>query len=115
MIFDVAMHENYDVSFAGHAGEGPRAPIEQAQGDLPLRNYPVEYEPLVNCPWGEGLQYFLYAPRVENGVGPMGGVPIPPMSPDGLRGIGWLGTKYDMNDDLVGRQSGFPPAGSSCV
>eukprot|EP01048_Picozoa_sp_COSAG05_P019125 COSAG05_NODE_2927_length_2496_cov_1.884022_2_plen_115_part_00 len=38
LIFDVAMHENYDVSFAGHAGEGPRAPIEQVEGDLPLRN-----------------------------------------------------------------------------
>lgn len=100
LIFDVAMHENYDDNFAGHAGEGPRAPIEQAMGDMPLRNYPLEYEPLVNCGWGEGLQYFLYAPAVENGVGPMGGVPIPPMSPDGLRGIAWLGTKYDMNDNL---------------
>eukprot|EP01048_Picozoa_sp_COSAG05_P019124 COSAG05_NODE_2927_length_2496_cov_1.884022_1_plen_56_part_10 len=29
-----------------------------------------------------------------------GGVPIPPMSPEGLRGIGWLGTIFDMNDDL---------------
>lgn len=37
LIFDVAMHENYDVSFPGHAGQGPRAAIEQAEGDAPLR------------------------------------------------------------------------------
>ena len=98
--FDVPMHENYDPSFPGHAGQGPRAPIEQALGDMPLRSYPVEHEPIVNCPWGESTQYYLFAPRVEGGAGPMGGVPVAPMSPDGLRGIGWLGTVYDLHDVL---------------
>eukprot|EP01045_Picozoa_sp_COSAG04_P010057 COSAG04_NODE_604_length_12166_cov_7.767465_8_plen_722_part_00 len=98
--FDVPMHENYDPSFPGHAGQGPRAKIEQALGDMPLRSYPVEHEPIVNCPWGESTQYYLFAPRVEGGAGPMGGVPVAPMSPDGLRGIGWLGTVYDLHDVL---------------
>jgi hypothetical protein len=97
---DVVMHENYDVNFAGHAGKGPRAPIEAPEGDAPLRRYPTEYEPLINCPWGEGSQYYLYAPAVEGGKGPMGGVGISPMSPNGLRGIGWLGTANDMHDVL---------------
>ena len=92
------------MNFAGHAGQGPRALAEQRYGDAPLRFYPMEYEPLVNCPYGEGTQYFLYTPRVEdgpdlNGV-PLAGVPRQPMSPNGLRGIGWLSTVLDMNDIL---------------
>jgi hypothetical protein len=104
LVFDVAMHENYDLSFPGHIGKGPRAPIEQVNGDAPLRYYPTEYEPLVNCPYGESTQYFLYTPKVEDGPDmtgvPAAGIARQPMSPNGLRGIGWIGTIYDMNDVL---------------
>ena len=62
LALDVALIENYDLSFPGHIGKGPRAPVEQANGDAPLRYYPTEYEPLVNCPYGESTQVKPDAP-----------------------------------------------------
>jgi hypothetical protein len=100
---DVPMFENYDRSFSGHAGQGPDARSQEPSGDSPLRRYPVEYEPLVNCLWGEGTQYFLIAPVVEGGTSfaRRYGVPVGPLSDTALHGNGWIGAVHDMSDIVV--------------
>ena len=89
---DLPLNENYNPDLGYRTSA--------AASENTANAFPMFWEPIVNCPWGESTQYYLFAPRVEGGAGPMGGVPVAPMSPDGLRGIGWLGTVYDLHDVL---------------
>merc|ERR1719188_2263160 len=51
LLIDYNMQENYDTDIqTSHIGDGVPGSFS---GDAKLMTHPLEFEPVINCPWGE--------------------------------------------------------------